>query len=145
MPQAQSGDLVRIHYTGHLDDGRTFDSSRGGEPLEFTLGEGEVIPGFEEAVVGMKPGESKTVSIAPEDAYGPHRAEMVQEVDRSALPADVQLKPGLQLQAQSRNGEAMVLTVTEVADGTVTLDANHPLAGERLTFEIELVELDEAA
>jgi FKBP-type peptidyl-prolyl cis-trans isomerase 2 len=145
MPQAQSGDLVRIHYTGRLDDGRTFDTSRGREPLEFTLGEGAVIPGFEEAVVGMTPGESKTVSLAPEDAYGPHRPEMVQEVERSLLPANMQLKPGLQLQAQSRDGEPLLLTVRDVADGTVTLDANHPLAGERLTFDIELVELDEAA
>jgi FKBP-type peptidyl-prolyl cis-trans isomerase 2 len=137
--------LVRIHYTGRLDDGRTFDSSRDGEPLEFTLGEGAVIPGFEEAVVGMTPGESKTVSVAPEDAYGPHRPEMVQEVERGLLPADMQLKPGLQLQAQSRDGEPLLLVVREVADSTVTLDANHPLAGERLTFDIELVELDEAA
>ena len=145
MPRAQSGDLVRIHYTGRLDDGRTFDTSREGEPLEFTLGDGAVIPGFEEAVVGMTPGETKTVSLAPEDAYGPHRPEMVQEVERGLLPANMQLKPGLQLQAQSRDGEPLLLVVREVADDKVTLDANHPLAGERLTFDIELVELDEAA
>ena len=145
MPRAQSGDLVRIHYTGRLDDGRTFDTSREGEPLQFTLGDGAVIPGFEEAVVGMTPGETKTVSLAPEDAYGPHRPEMVQEVERGLLPANMQLKPGLQLQAQSRDGEPLLLVVREVADDKVTLDANHPLAGERLTFDIELVELDEAA
>lgn len=145
MAQAQPGQLVRIHYVGTLDDGRTFDTSRGGEPLEFTLGEGEVIRGFEKAVVGMAAGETKTVTIPPEDAYGPHRPEMVQEVERSVLPADLTLRPGQQLQAQSRDGQALVLVVRDVADDTVTLDANHPLAGERLTFEIELVELAEAA
>jgi FKBP-type peptidyl-prolyl cis-trans isomerase 2 len=145
MTHAQSGHLVRIHYVGTLEDGRTFDSSRGGAPLEFTLGEGEVIPGFENAVLGMTPGETKTVSLPPEDAYGPHRPEMVQEIERDLLPADVPLKPGLQLQAQTRDGAAMVLVVCDVADDVVTLDANHPLAGKRLTFEIELVELDEAA
>ena len=145
MASAQNGHLVRIHYVGTLDDGRTFDSSRGREPLEFTLGEGAVIAGFEQAVLGMAPGESKTVSLPPEEAYGPHRAELVQEVERGMLPADMPLKPGLQLQAQSRRGDPLVLTVREVGDETVKLDANHPLAGERLTFEIELVELDEAA
>ncbi len=145
MPRAQSGDLVRIHYVGTLEDGRTFDTSHGGEPLALTLGESEVIPGFEEAVLGMAPGETKTVSLPPEDAYGPHRPEMVQEVERSLLPADMALKPGLQLQAPTRDGSAVVFVVREVADDVVTLDANHPLAGERLTFEIELVELDEAA
>ena len=145
MASAQNGHLVRIHYVGTLDDGRTFDSSRDREPLEFTLGEGAVIAGFEQAVLGMTPGESKTVSLPPEEAYGPHRAELVQEVERGMLPADMPLKPGLQLQAQSRSGDPLVLTVREVGDETVKLDANHPLAGERLTFEIELVELDEAA
>ena len=145
MTQEQTGQLVRIHYVGTLDDGRTFDTSRGGEPLEFTLGQGEVIRGFEKAVLGMAAGETKTVTIAPEDAYGPHRPEMVQELERSVLPADLKLRPGQQLQAQSSDGEALVLVVKEVAEDTVTLDANHPLAGERLTFEIELVEVPEAA
>src|SRR5690606_9989129 len=104
MTQARMGDVVRIHYVGSLEDGRTFDSSRGGDPLEFTLGEGDVIPGFEKAVLGMSQGEVKTVTIAPEDAYGPRRPEMMQEVERAALPADLPLKPGLQLQAQMSDG-----------------------------------------
>lgn len=145
MATARMGDVVRIHYVGTLDDGRTFDTSRDREPLEFTLGEGEVLPGFEQAVLGMAEGEVKTVTLPPEQAYGPRRPELVQQVEREALPADLPLRPGLQLQAQMSDGEPLVLTVRSVADGVVTLDANHPLAGEALTFEIELVGLEEAA
>ena len=141
MTQAKPGDTVKIHYTGKLEDGTVFDSSMNREPLEFTLNGGQVIPGFEQAVVGMMPGESKTQKIPMEEAYGPYRSEMVIEVSRQQLPADLQPEVGQQLQVQQPNGQAVPVFVTEVTDATVTLDANHPLAGEDLTFDIQLVEI----
>lgn len=145
MSNARTGDVVRVHYTGTLDDGSTFDSSRGREPLEFTLGQGEVVPGFDAAVMGMAIGEVKTVTLAPEDAYGEHHEERMMQVPRSALPANVTPEPGMEFQAQAPNGEVLSLVVVEADDNQVTLDANHPLAGEALTFEIELVEVRGAA
>lgn len=144
MSKARSGDLVRVHYTGTLDDGSTFDSSRGREPLEFTAGRGEVVPGFDNAVLGMAIGQVKTVRLAPEDAYGEHHAERMMQVPRSALPANVTPEPGMEFQAQAPNGEILALVVVEVGEEQVTLDANHPLAGKALTFEIELVEVGAA-
>ena len=141
MIQAKPGDTVKIHYTGKLEDGTVFDSSMNREPLEFTLNGGQVIPGFEQAVVGMMPGESKTQKIPMDQAYGPYRAEMVIEVSRQQLPADLEPEVGQQLQVQQPNGQAVPVFVTEVTDATVTLDANHPLAGEDLTFDIQLVEI----
>jgi peptidylprolyl isomerase len=141
MVQAQPGDTVKIHYTGRLDDGTVFDSSANREPLEFTLSGGQVIPGFEQAVVGMAPGESKTEKIPMEQAYGPYREEMVIQVNREQLPPDLDPEVGLQLQIQQPNGQAIPVLVTEVSNAKVTLDANHPLAGEDLTFDIELVEI----
>jgi peptidylprolyl isomerase len=141
MIQAKPGDTVKIHYTGKLEDGTVFDSSVNREPLEFTLNGGQVIPGFEQAVVGMMPGESKTQKIPMDQAYGPYRSEMVIEVSRQQLPADLQPEVGQQLQVQQPNGQAVPVFVTEVTDATVTLDANHPLAGEDLTFDIQLVEI----
>ncbi|GAB4184999.1 MAG: peptidylprolyl isomerase [Coleofasciculaceae cyanobacterium] len=141
MTQAKPGDTVKIHYTGKLEDGTVFDSSMNREPLEFTLNGGQVIPGFEQAVVGMMPGESKTQKIPMDQAYGPYRAEMVIEVSRQQLPADLEPEVGQQLQVQQPNGQAVPVFVTEVTDATVTLDANHPLAGEDLTFDIQLVEI----
>lgn len=141
MVQAKPGDTVKIHYTGKLDDGTVFDSSADREPLEFTLSGGQVIPGFEQAVVGMAPGESKTEKIPMEQAYGPYRQEMVIQVNREQLPPDLDPEVGLQLQIQQPNGQAIPVLVTEVTNGQVTLDANHPLAGEDLTFDIELVEI----
>lgn len=141
MIQAKPGDTVKIHYTGKLEDGTVFDTSANREPLEFTLNQGQVIPGFEQAVLGMAPGESKTQKIPMEEAYGPYREEMVIEVSRQQLPADLEPEVGQQLQVQQPNGQAVPVFVTEVTDATVTLDANHPLAGEDLTFDIELVEI----
>lgn len=141
MVQAKPGDTVKIHYTGKLDDGTVFDSSAEREPLEFTLSGGQVIPGFEQAVVGMAPGESKTEKIPMEQAYGPYRQEMVIQVNREQLPPDLDPEVGLQLQIQQPNGQAIPVLVTEVTNSKVTLDANHPLAGEDLTFDIELVEI----
>jgi len=140
MAEARRGDTVRVHYTGTLDDGTVFDSSRDREPLEFSLGTGQVIPGFDQALTGMKPGESKKVTIPAAEAYGPYRSELVLVVDRGEFPPDIQ--PGIGDQFQlSQDGQSFVVSVTDVNDANVTLDANHPLAGEDLTFELELVEI----
>jgi len=141
MAQAKEGDTVKVHYTGKLKDGTVFDQSAGKEPLEFTIGEGRVIPGFEEAVKGMEPGQSKTVEVSSEEAYGPRRDEMILQVDRSRLPEDLDPEVGQQLQSHQENGQTVILTVTDVSEQEVTLDANHPLAGQDLQFEIELFEI----
>lgn len=139
MSQAKSGDTVKIHYTGTLDDGTEFDSSAGGEPLEFTLGTGNVIPGFDKAVQGMAVGETKSVNIPPEEAYGARNDQMIQDVPKSALPEDLEPTEGMALRAQGRDGQVMNLTVTAVGDDSITVDGNHPLAGKALNFDIELV------
>lgn len=139
MTQAQLGDTVQVHYTGKLADGTTFDSSQQREPLQFTLGQGDVIPGFEQAVVGMTPGDSKTETIPSDQAYGDHQAERVIEVDRQQLPSDLQPQIGQRLQMTQPNGPAIELMVTGITESQVTLDANHPLAGKALTFDITLV------
>ena len=141
MSAAKSGDTVRIHYTGTLDDGTQFDSSAGREPLEFTLGQGQVIPGFDQAVEGMATGEKKSVRIEPEDAYGPRHDGLTQEVPRSALPEGMTPEKGMGLQSQSPDGQVMDLVITEVTEESITVDANHPLAGQALSFDIELVEI----
>jgi len=139
MSQAKSGDTVRIHYTGKLDDGTQFDSSAGRDPLEFALGGGQVIPGFDTAVEGMAVGDSKSVAIEPGDAYGERHEQLVQDVPRSALPDDMEASVGMQLQGQSPDGQVSHFIVTAVSETTITVDANHPLAGHRLNFDIELV------
>lgn len=141
MSQAKSGDTVRIHYTGKLDDGTQFDSSAGRDPLEFALGGGQVIPGFDAAVEGMAVGDSKSVSIEPGDAYGERHEQLVQDVPRSALPEEMEASVGMQLQGQSPDGQVSHFLVTAVTEETITVDANHPLAGYRLNFDIELVEI----
>lgn len=138
--EATVGDTVRVHYTGTLTDGTVFDSSRGRDPLEFTLGGGRVIPGFEQAITGMKVGEARTVTIPAADAYGPRRDDLVMAVERTRLPATLAPEVGQQLQLGSA-GQRFVVTVREVADDHVVLDGNHPLAGEDLTFALELVEV----
>ena len=139
--QAKSGDVVRVHYTGKLDDGTVFDSSIGREPLQFTIGNGQVIPGFEQAVVGMKPSESITVKIPVAEAYGPYREELVFTRDRSAFPADLALEVGQQLHMSLPDGSEVFVLVTGVSESVVTLDANYPLAGKDLTFDIELLDI----
>ena len=139
--QAANGQTVRVHYTGTLEDGSTFDSSKERAPLEFTVGGGQVLGGFDEAVAGMAPGDTKTVTIPAEAAYGEHRPELVQELPRSAIPPEVDLSPGNRLAAKDQAGNELVLTVLEADAEKARLDANHPLAGEDLTFEIELVEV----
>ena len=141
MAQAKAGDTVKVHYTGKLDDGTVFDSSADREPLEFTLGSGSIIPGFERAVLGMNLGESKTEIIPTDDAYGPHLEEMVVVVDRQQMPVEIEPQIGQQLQLQQQDGQVLPVVITDVSDASVTLDANHPLAGEALIFDIKLVEI----
>jgi peptidylprolyl isomerase len=139
MAQAKQGDTVNVHYTGKLEDGTVFDSSMGREPLQFTIGGSEVIPDFEQAVVGMNPGESKTVKIPHQRAYGPYREEMVLVAGRDKFPPEFQPEIGQQLQLRRDDGQMFFVTVTEVSATSVTLDANHPLAGKDLTFDVQLV------
>ncbi|NES94451.1 MAG: peptidylprolyl isomerase [Desertifilum sp. SIO1I2] len=138
---AKPGDTVKVHYTGRLTDGTVFDSSVQREPLQFTLGQGQIIPGFEQAVVGMAPGDSKTEEIPMEKAYGPYRQDMVLQVNRQQIPAEIAPQVGQQLQIRQPTGQLVPVMVTEVDDGQVTLDANHPLAGQTLVFDIQLVEI----
>ncbi len=142
MTQVKSGDTVRIHYTGTLLDGSTFDSSQGRDPLEFQVGSGQIIPGLDSALPGMAVGEKKEVKVAAEEAYGAVNPEMRQSVPREGIPADIPLDPGTQLQMQTPDGQALPVTVVEVDESTVTLDANHPLAGKDLTFDIEVVSVN---
>ena len=141
MTQAKQGDTVKVHYTGKLTDGTVFDSSQGREPLEFTIGQGQVIPGFEQAVTGMAPSETKTAEIPMDQAYGPRHDEMMMEVPRDQVPADVDPQVGQRLQVGMQSGQQVVVTVTNVSDENITLDANPPLAGKDLVFDIELVEI----
>lgn len=139
--QAKNGDTVQVNYTGKLADGTVFDSSVGRAPLEFTLGAGKIIPGFEKAIMGMKVGEKKIVTIPANEAYGPHRDDLTLEIPRKELPANITPQVGLQLQSNRGDGSIIVVTITKVSEATVTVDANHPLAGKDLTFEIELVKI----
>ena len=142
MDKARVGDTVQVHYTGTLKDGTVFDTSSGGEPLQITLGDGSVIPGFEQAIVGMSPGDTKTEQISCEHAYGPYRDELAVEVD-SALFRSQAVTPrvGLQLEVTASDGRELPVVVTEVSDAKVRLDANHPLAGQDLIFEIDLLQI----
>ena len=141
MTVAKSGDSVKVHYTGTLEDGTQFDSSVGVDPLEFTLGGGQVIVGFDEAVTGMAPGEKKSVTIPAEKAYGQRNEEMVISAPRNEVPADITPEVGQRLQLAGPNGQPIMVEVTEVTDEHIQLDANPPLAGNDLTFALELVEI----
>jgi peptidylprolyl isomerase len=138
---AKDGDTVKVDYTGTLSDGTVFDTSVGKQPLEFTIGANQVIVGFDKAVTGMKVGESKTVTIPADEAYGQHRDDLVTTVDRSQLPQGETLQIGQQLQGTGPEGRSIIFTITKIDEQTITLDANPPLAGEDLTFEIRLVEI----
>lgn len=141
MTAAKSGDSVKVHYTGTLEDGTQFDSSRGVEPLQFTLGSGQVIAGFDEAITGMEPGEKKNVTISADRAYGQRNEDMVITAPRNQIPADITPEVGQQLQLDGPNNQPIVVKVTEVTDEHIQLDANPPLAGRNLTFDLELVEI----
>jgi peptidylprolyl isomerase len=141
MAHPQSGDRVKVHYTGRFGDGRVFDSSRQRGPMELTLGQGQVIPSFEEALTEMEPGEEKTVTIQAEQAYGPRRRDLMVSIDRTEFPNHIEPTVGQELQVRQNDGEVKVVRIADVSDKEVTLDANHPLAGEDLTFDLELVEV----
>lgn len=140
MAQAKSGDTVRVHYSGKLDDGTVFDTSEKREPLEFTIGGESLIAGFEQAVIGMEPGERKTQRVPSDEAYGPFRNELVHEIQRSQFPEDADLSVGQRFRATA-GPETIILSVVDIGEEQVTVDANHPLAGKDLVFEIELVEI----
>jgi peptidylprolyl isomerase len=139
MTQAKDGDTVKVNYTGRFKEGTVFDSSEGRKPLEFQLGKGQLIPGFEKAVIGMSVGESTTVDIPSDQAYGPHREELTQQVPRQQFPEDMEFQVGQRFQIGQDKEHPMVVEVTEVSDSDITLDGNHPLAGKDLVFDIELV------
>jgi peptidylprolyl isomerase/FKBP-type peptidyl-prolyl cis-trans isomerase SlpA len=143
VAEAKEGDEVQVHYTGKLEDGTVFDTSEDGEPLSFTIGEERVIPGFEEAVTGMEPGDSKTTEVDPEQAYGEHREDMVMEMEKDQIPSEVDPEVGQQLQLRLENGQTVPVLITALGEDTVTIDANHPLAGRKLIFEIEVVDVAE--
>jgi peptidylprolyl isomerase len=141
MAQAKHGDTVKVHYTGRFDDGQVFDSSSGREPLQFTIGQGQIIPGFEAAVIGMVPGQTKTEKIPADQAYGSHNEDMVADIERKFVPEGLNPQIGQELEMQRPNGETIPVIVTNVSESHVTIDANHPLAGKDLTFDIELLEI----
>lgn len=142
MSIAKKGDKVKVHYTGKLTDETVFDSSREREPLEFTLGAGQMISGFDKAVEGMEKGQQKKVEIPSGDAYGDKKDEMMVKVEKTQLPEEMTPEVGMQLQATQENGQTQILTIADVEEQHVVLDGNHPLAGKDLVFEIELVEIN---
>jgi FKBP-type peptidyl-prolyl cis-trans isomerase 2 len=141
MAQVKKGDKVKVHYHGKLTSGETFDSSTGREPLEFEVGSGMVIKGFDEGVAGMSPGEKKTINIPFDEAYGPRKPEMVIEVTKDKFPPDMEIELGMPLLMSDGQGQQFQVTIVEIKDDMVKLDANHPLAGQDLVFDLELVEI----
>ena len=142
MQQVKSGDTVKVHYHGKLTDGSTFDSSEGREPLEFEVGRGSVIPGFDAGVTGMIVGDKKTVTIPADEAYGQKQAEMIMEFPMDRFPEDMNPEVGMQLNMSNGSGQNFPVVIREVREESVMLDANHPLAGEELIFDLELVEIN---
>lgn len=141
MSKAKKGDNVKVHYKGTLTTGEQFDSSEGREPLAFTVGAGQMIKGFDDAIPGMEVGEKKTINIAPSDAYGEKNEEAIVEFPKANIPADMKLEPGMRLQLHNQDGQPVPVVVSEIKDDVVILDANHELAGKELIFDIELVEI----
>lgn len=141
MTQAKHGDMVKIHYTGRLEDGTVFDTSIDREPLQIKIGENQVIQGFEKAIIGMNLDESKTVTIPSDEAYGPYREEMLLDIPKNEFPPNIQPEIGQQLELRQENDQAIIVTVSKISESNVTLDANHPLAEEDLTFDIQLIEI----
>lgn len=144
MQQVKSGDTVKVHYNGRLTDGTMFDSSAGREPLQFEVGSGMVIAGFDNGVMGMAVGEKKTIQIPVAEAYGPKNSEMIVAFPTSEFPEDMELEVGQRLNMTNSEGHVIPVVITEISEETVMLDANHPLAGEDLVFDIELVEITAA-
>jgi peptidylprolyl isomerase len=139
--KAKKNVKVKVQYTQKLEDGSIVQSTTKGNPLQFTIGAGEVIKGFEQAVVGMEPGQKKTVNVPVEMAYGPHRENLVLEIDRKRIPEDIEVDVGKRLKIQQKDGQETIVRVTDFSNAKVTLDANHPLAGKNLIFDIELIDI----
>lgn len=144
MIQVKENNTVKVHYTGKLSDGQVFDSSEGKEPIEFTLGQGRLIPGFEKGLIDMKLQEKKTITIVAEDAYGAVRSDLIQEIPKTELPQDIIPEVGMGLVSKSSDGKEMNLLVADVKADSIILDGNHPLAGKDLTFDLEVVEIKDA-
>jgi peptidylprolyl isomerase len=142
MAKAKNGDTVKVHYTGKMDDGKVFDTSMDREPIEFKLGSNQVIPGFENSIIGMEVGEKKNVEIASNDAYGKYRSELVLQIPKAQIPAEVETKVGDKLQMKSDKGDTLVVVITKVNEDGITIDGNHPLAGKDLQFELEVMEIN---
>lgn len=141
MLQAKNGDVVKVHYTGKHTNGSVFDTSLEREPLQFELGRGMMIQGFEEAILGMKIGEEKTINLSPAQAYGQVNPDMFFTIERASIPAEIDLKEGIQLQAHTEQGQPIQVVVREIKEDSVVLDANHPLAGQELVFDLQLIEI----
>jgi len=143
MIQVKENNTVKVHYTGKLSDGQIFDSSEGKEPLEFTLGQGQLIPGFEKGLIDMKLNEKKTITILKEEAYGMPSEELIHEIQKSQLPQDMAPEVGMGLVSKTQDGQEMNLVIVEVKEETIIIDGNHPLAGKELTFDLEVVDIKE--
>ena len=143
MIQVKENNTVKVHYTGKLSDGQIFDSSEGKEPLEFTLGQGQLIPGFEKGLIDMKLNEEKTITILKEEAYGMPSEELIHEIQKSQLPQDMAPEVGMGLVSKTQDGQEMNLVIVEVKEETIIIDGNHPLAGKELTFDLEVVDIKE--
>jgi peptidylprolyl isomerase len=141
MHPPKPGNKVKVHYTGKLEDGSVFDSSRERDPLEFIIGKEQVIPGFEEAILDMEVGDTITTAIPAEKAYGPYNKEMIMIANKNQFPKNLEIKIGQSLKLNPPKGEAMMVTITNIKDNDITLDGNHPLAGKELTFDLELLEI----
>ncbi len=141
MAQAKIGDTVKVHFEGFLVDGTIFGSTMDEEPFEFTIGEKNMLPGFENAVIGMQKGDTKTITLPPEEAYGPHMQELVHVMDRSSFPPEIELEIGKRLQVRAQDGKHAIVTIKDLTDDSIVIDGNDPLAGKTLTFKIELVEI----
>jgi peptidylprolyl isomerase len=141
MTKAKTGDKVKVHFEGYLEDGTVFGSSMGDEPFEFTIGEKNMLPGFENAVIGMQKGDTKTITLPPEEAYGPHKKELVSVMEKSGFPKDIHLEVGKRLRVRTQDGKYTIVTIKDFTEDSIVLDENDPLAGKTLTFKIELIDI----
>jgi peptidylprolyl isomerase len=141
MTKAKTGDKVKVHFKGYLEDGQVFGSTMDDEPFEFIIGEKNMLPGFENAVIGMQKGDTKTITLSPEEAYGAHKKELVSVMEKSGFPKEISLEVGKRLRVRTQDGKYTVVTIKDVTEDSIVLDENDPLAGKTLTFKIELVDI----
>ncbi|MGD8981937.1 MAG: peptidylprolyl isomerase [Desulfobacterales bacterium] len=141
MTKAKTGDKVKVHFKGYLEDGQVFGSTMDDEPFEFILGEKNMLPGFENAVIGMQKGDTKAITLPPEEAYGAHKKELVSVMEKSGFPKEINLEIGKRLRVRTQDGKYTVVTIKDVTEDSIVLDENDPLAGKTLTFKIELVDI----